>query len=106
MEPARKQKGFVAVGQGSVEVVPLSPLQATQVFVLVLQTGVLPPHCEELVHWTQVPLLVLQKGIAPEQSESMVQPTHTPAVGPVLPHFCERQTVSPLLESQGPSPLA
>jgi hypothetical protein len=104
--PVRKQKGLVAVGQGSVEALPLSPLQATQVDVLVLQIGVAPLHCELLVHWTQLPVLVLQTGIAPEQSESIAHPTHTPVVAPVLPHFCERQTESPLPELQGPSPLA
>ena len=33
----------------------LSPVQARQVCVVVLQTGVRPPHCAFDVHGTQVP---------------------------------------------------
>jgi hypothetical protein len=44
----------------------LSPLQALQVWVVVLQIGVVPPHCALEVHETQLPAPVLQTGVAPE----------------------------------------
>jgi hypothetical protein len=36
----------------------LSPPQARQLCVVVLQTGVVPPHCAFDVHGTQLPVVV------------------------------------------------
>jgi hypothetical protein len=42
----------------------VSPVQARQVWVVVLQTGVVPPHSALETHGTHVPLVVLQTGVA------------------------------------------
>jgi hypothetical protein len=44
----------------------LSPAQARQVCVAVLQTGVEPPHCAFDVQDTQAPAPVLHTGVLPE----------------------------------------
>lgn len=43
-EPSALQKGAAVVGQTALVAAPLSPLQATQVFDVVLQTGEAPVH--------------------------------------------------------------
>jgi hypothetical protein len=42
------------------------------VWVAVLQTGVVPPHCAFDVHGTQVAVGVSQTGVAPPQSVAFV----------------------------------
>lgn len=100
--PVRTQVGFAVVGQASVELVPLSPLHATQELLVLSHTGVSPLHWEELMHPTQVPVEVSQIGVAPPHCELIVQPTQTP----FEPHTPERHTVAPLPVVQGPSPFA
>ena len=106
IEPARKQKGCVVVPHGSVAVLPLSPLQGTQVSDAVSQSGVEPEHCDESVHWKQVLVVALQCGAVPGHCESITQATQLPELVPVVAQIVERHTVSPLLPVQGPSPLA
>jgi hypothetical protein len=43
----------------------VSPAQARQVCVVVLQTGAAPPHCAFDVQGTQVPAVVKQTGVVP-----------------------------------------
>jgi hypothetical protein len=50
----------------------VSPAQARQVCVAVLQTGVAPAHCAFDVHGTQSPPAVKQTGVAPLQSDAFV----------------------------------
>jgi hypothetical protein len=101
IEPPRKQKGWLCV-QGSVAPDPASPLHGTQVDFIASQIGVVPLHCDELVHWTQTPDIVLHTGVGALQSEFMRHPTQT-SFGP---HFCERHTVPPFIVVHGPSPFA
>ena len=50
----------------------VSPEQARQVCVAVLQTGVLPPHWVLVRHGTQVDVAVSQTGVAPVQAVAFV----------------------------------
>ena len=43
----------------------LSPLQARQVWVAVLQIGAVPPHCALETQETQLPAPLLQTGVEP-----------------------------------------
>jgi hypothetical protein len=58
-----------------------SEVHPPQVFVVVLQIGVDPPHCPWLVavHWTQVLVVVLQAGVLPLQLASELHWTQPPA---------------------------
>jgi hypothetical protein len=49
-----------------------SPAQARHTCVVVLQTGVVPPHWAFEVHGTQVPVVVKQAGVAPPQALALV----------------------------------
>jgi hypothetical protein len=61
--PAR-QAGDADVGHGSVELEPLSPLQAAQTWLVPSQTGELAGH-SKLVLQPQTPEVVLQVGVTP-----------------------------------------
>ena len=50
----------------------LSPPQARQVWVVVLQIGTVPPHCAFDTQGTHVPDVVKQTGVAPEQALAFV----------------------------------
>jgi len=58
----------------------LSPAQARQTWVAVLQTGLVPPHSALLMQLTQVPLGTSQAGVVPVQSLVLVaeQMPHAP----------------------------
>jgi hypothetical protein len=77
----RLQVGAVVEEQGSVVVVPLSPLHATHPSLVASHTGVFPEHAALDVHCT-----------------------HLPASAPV-PHCVERQTIEPSTGVHGPSPF-
>jgi hypothetical protein len=75
---------FVAVLQYGVAPLQLpSPVQATQVLVVVLHAGVAPVQAavESVAHWTQVFVVRLQTGVAPEQLAWPTHCTHWPIVG-------------------------
>jgi hypothetical protein len=68
--------------QGSVTLVPLSPLQTTHVSVVPSQTGSAAGHVPEATHCS-----------------------HLPAFGPVVAQIVERHTTVPSPAVQGPSPF-
>jgi hypothetical protein len=49
-----------------------SPVQARQVWVVVLHTGVVLPHCAFDVHGTQVAVATSQAGVAPVHLVALV----------------------------------
>ena len=106
IEPVRKQKGSSIVPQGSVAVLPKSPLHVTQVDELVLHTGSSLGHVAEVVHWTHVSVAVLQVCVAPEHCELRRHATHSPWFAPVVAQIVERHSTAPSAPVQGPSPFA
>jgi len=50
----------------------LSPAQARQVCVAVLQTGLDPPHSPSVRHATQMPAAAWQTGVAPVHAAALV----------------------------------
>lgn len=104
--PVRLQYG-VALGQAWLADPPWSPLQATQVSLCVLQSGVLPVHAVVFVavHWTQAPEAGSHAGVAPWHDVSARHAWHLPAFAPVIAHKVERQTVLPFAPVHGPSPV-
>jgi hypothetical protein len=104
--PERKQKGSAIVPHDSDVAAPKSPSQATHVEVGTSHTGSSLGHLAELVHWTQAFVVALQAGVAPEHCEFIVQATQRFSFGPVVAQMADRQSVVPSDESHGPSLLA
>jgi hypothetical protein len=81
--PEEAQYGLDELGQASVALEPLSPLQTTHVSVVASHTGVAAAHVVPDTHCSQ-----------------------RPALGPVVAQMVERQTAAPVVPGHGPSPLA
>lgn len=84
--PPAAQYGLAEVGHASAPLVPLSPLQATQLFVATLHAGVLPVHAVSVVavqatHWFVV---VLHAGVPPLHVELVMQGSHLLLFAPEL----------------------
>jgi hypothetical protein len=76
---------LAVVGHGSVEVDPLSPLHAAQVFCVALHTGVAPLQAaiSGVVHCTHVADVGLHVGVGVVQSASLAHASHVPARAPL-----------------------
>lgn len=88
--PVRKQKGSPIDAQASFAVDPKSPSQSTHVDDDGSQTGSAVGHVDEEVHCTQTWVVVLQEGVVPEHCESLRQATQMPGVEAVAVQRAER----------------
>jgi len=104
--PDRKQKGSPDVGQASVAVLPLSPLQVAHADDAGLQTGSAVGHIADVVHCAHALVVRLQLGVALGHCESITHASQRPLFTPVVAQMFERQTALPFVPVHGPSPFA